>query len=94
MNVRFGTGGWRAVIGDGFTRDNVRLLAAALSERALEAEAPSLVIGYDRRFLSREAACWAAQVAAGAKLPCFLIHGESPTPLVMLRSKTAGLPTG
>ena len=33
--IQFGTGGWRAVIGDGFTRDNIRRIAAALARRML-----------------------------------------------------------
>ena len=31
--IQFGTGGWRAVIGDGFTRGNIRLIAAALAAK-------------------------------------------------------------
>ena len=36
MGIRFGTGGWRAVIGDGFTKANVQLLTAALARRMRE----------------------------------------------------------
>ena len=52
--IHFGTGGWRAVIGDEFTRANVRLLTQGLANRILQegmAE-QGVVIGYDRRFLS------------------------------------------
>ena len=31
--IQFGTGGWRAVIGDGFTRDNIQRVATALGRR-------------------------------------------------------------
>ena len=31
--IRFGTGGWREVIGDGFTRENVRRIVSALCDR-------------------------------------------------------------
>lgn len=94
MNVKFGTGGWRAVIGDGFTRDNIRLLTAALAERVKEQSKKGIVIGYDRRFLSKEAAQWAAEVAAGAGVPCQIIHGGSPTPLIMFTVKNEGLDYG
>lgn len=94
MNVHFGTGGWRAVIGDGFTRDNVRLLAAAVASFAKEAEKPGIIIGYDRRFLSDLSARWAAQVVAGAEVPCFLINRQAPTPLVMFAVKQQNLPYG
>lgn len=85
MSLRFGTGGWRAVIGEEFTRQNIRLLCAALAEqlKADGASAQSFTIGYDRRFLSRESAIWCAQVLCGAGISVQLIDRESPTPLIM-----------
>ena len=85
MSIRFGTGGWRAVIGDDFIRSNIRQLCAALAEQ-LKADGEAergFVIGYDRRFLSREAACWCAQVLAANGIPVEFIDRESPTPLIM-----------
>ncbi len=94
--VRFGTGGWRAVIGDEFTKSNVRLLAAALARRIRQErqQARGLVIGYDRRFLSREAAQWAAEVIAGEGVACRVINREAPTPLIMFAVKYMALPYG
>ncbi|HEX2985316.1 MAG TPA: phosphoglucomutase/phosphomannomutase family protein [Caproiciproducens sp.] len=94
--IKFGTGGWRAVIGDGFTRANVRLLAAAVAQKMLEdgKSANEFVIGYDRRFLSQEAACWAAEVMAGQGIVCRVIHREAPTPLIMFAVRYYGLPYG
>ena len=65
--ISFGTGGWRAIIADGFTKLNVQRLARALALRmkAEDVQDKSFCIGYDRRFLSREAAQWAAEVLAG-----------------------------
>ena len=34
--IHFGTGGWRAVIGDGFTKANVQLLTLALARKMLD----------------------------------------------------------
>ena len=52
--IQFGTGGWRAVIGDGFTRENIQRVAAALGRRIVrEGVRREICIGYDRRFLSR-----------------------------------------
>ena len=52
--IQFGTGGWRAVIGDGFTRANIQRVATALGRRIVrEGVRPEICIGYDRRFLSR-----------------------------------------
>lgn len=96
MSIRFGTGGWRAVIGDEFTKANVQLLAAALAAQMQEERAAGrgVLIGYDRRFLSREAAHWAAEALAGAGVPCRVIERESPTPLVMFAMRYYDLPYG
>ena len=94
--IHFGTGGWRAVIGDEFTRANVQLLTAALAQklRGEKLDRRELIIGYDRRFLSEEAAQWAAEVLAGYGVPCAVIHRQSPTPLVMFAMKQSGAPLG
>lgn len=92
----FWNGGWRAVIGDGFTKANVQLLTLALARKMLdEGRADKgFVIGYDRRFLSEEAAGWAAEVMAGQGILCRIIHRESPTPLIMYTVAAYGLPYG
>ena len=94
--IRFGTGGWRAVIADGFTKKNVQLLSAgicALMQREGTA-ARGVTIGYDRRFLSREAAIWAAEVFAGMGVPAELIDREAPTPLIMFAVREHEKPYG
>ena len=67
--IRFGTGGWRAIIGDGFTKENVRILSQAICEDMRE-DTKGIVIGYDRRFLSDSAARWAAEVFAATTSKC------------------------
>ncbi len=83
--IHFGTGGWRAVIGDEFTKQNIRLVAKALVTRIYDehAEAVPVAVGYDRRFLSREAMVWIGEVLASNGIPTMLIDRASPTPLVM-----------
>ncbi|MBX3012923.1 MAG: NTP transferase domain-containing protein [Caldilineaceae bacterium] len=82
--IRFGTGGWRALIGEGFTLDNVRRLCQALANDIIRAaqEPASVIIGYDRRFLSDSAAEVAAEVFAGNNIPVKLQQGDTPTPLI------------
>ncbi len=83
--IRFGTGGWREIIGDLFTRANVRRIVQALCDR-MHAEgvaARGVVVGYDRRFLSREAAWWAAEVFVGNGIPVTLVDRPAPTPMFM-----------
>lgn len=96
MSIQFGTGGWRAIIGDGFTKANVQRLTAALA-RKMEDEGMAgrgFLVGYDRRFLSKEAAHWAAEVMAGAGVPCMVVEREAPTPLIMFAVRYYELPYG
>jgi phosphomannomutase/choline kinase len=82
--VTFGTGGWRAVIGEGFTMYNVRRLAQALANEAIRCgqEKRGVLIGYDHRFLSDRAAEVAAEVFAGNNVPVTLLAEAASTPLV------------
>lgn len=83
--IKFGTGGWRAIIGDDFTKANIQTLAKALAEK-MKNEGVSengIVLGYDRRFLSKEAMQWAGQVFAREGIETYLINRSQPTPLVM-----------
>ena len=83
--VSFGTGGWRAIIGDEFTKDNIQRLSKALATKMKEEKVTEkgIVIGYDRRFLAKEAMQWAAMVFAAEGITCYLVNRSSPTPLIM-----------
>ncbi len=94
--IKFGTGGWRAIIGEEFTKGNVQLLCAALCNMMKEQGVADkgLCVGYDRRFLSKPAAQWFAEVCAGLNVPCLLLDREAPTPLIMFTVRQYGLPYG
>ena len=94
--VEFGTGGWRAIIGDGFTKANVQLLTAAIAQKIKDDDKvdAGFIIGYDRRFLSEEATRWAAEVMAGEGIYCRVINREAPTPLIMYAVNYYQLPYG
>lgn len=94
--IEFGTGGWRAVIGDGFTRENIRRVACALARRIVRegSTQTGMCIGYDRRFLSREAAIWFSEVMAGEGVALSFINLAAPTPQVMFTVRHMGLPYG
>lgn len=83
--IKFGTGGWRAIIGEEFTKENIQILASALADKMREEGVADkgIVIGYDRRFLSKEAMQWAGQVFAAEGITAYLINKSAPTPLVM-----------
>ena len=94
--IKFGTGGYRAIIGEGFTRGNVELIAAAIAGimRQDHVEDSPVVIGYDRRFLSDIAAKWISEVLVAAGISVRMIAGESPTPLIMFYVKEIGAEYG
>ena len=93
--IQFGTGGWRAVIGDGFTRSNIQRVAAALGRRICrEGVRREICIGYDRRFLSREAAIWFSEAIAGEGVKVNFINLSAPTPQIMFTVKNWELPYG
>ncbi len=94
--IKFGTGGWREIIADGFTKENIRLLTAGLC-KLMEKEGhggKTVCLGYDRRFLSKESMFWAAEVLAGYGFRPYVINRSSPTPLIMFTVKDLGLPYG
>ena len=94
--IRFGTGGWRAVIGDEFTRANIRRVAAALARRMKDegCAEEGLCVGYDRRFLSKEALVWFCEVLAGEGIQVFFVNMSCPTPQIMFTVKEKKLPYG
>ena len=94
--IRFGTGGWRAVIGDDFTKENIRRVAQGIADLMAEegkTDRP-VMIGYDRRFLSKETAEWVAEVLAANGAQIFFLHRSAPTPLVMFTVKDEKLHYG
>jgi phosphomannomutase len=82
--ITFGTDGWRAVIAEHYTFDNVRLVADAIAVAARTLQPPAgidanaLVVGFDRRFLSREFAAAVAECLRGAGFRVIL--SDRPTP--------------
>ncbi|MGH9328473.1 MAG: phosphoglucomutase/phosphomannomutase family protein [Terriglobia bacterium] len=93
--IKFGTDGWRGIIGDDFTFANVRRVAQAAARFILaEGQAKQgLVIGYDTRFLSPDGAQRAAKAVAAAGVPVILADRPTPTPAVsfaVVTRKAAG----
>ena len=83
--IKFGTGGWRAIIGDGFTKANIQRLSKGLAMKMKDEGVTDkgIVLGYDRRFLSKEAMKWAGEVFASEGIKSYLVNRSSPTPLIM-----------
>lgn len=90
--IKFGTDGWRGLIAEDFTFDNLEKVAHAAAEyfkqeaKRLKRK-PLLVVGYDARFLSKEFAERTAQVAASDGLQVKLADKISATPMVSLMTR-------
>ncbi|MFC2009914.1 phosphoglucomutase/phosphomannomutase family protein [Chloroflexota bacterium] len=82
--IKFGTDGWRAVIAEEFTFDNVRACAQGLADYLKQAGLAErgLVIGYDTRFASEDFAAAAAEVAAGNGIKAIIAPEAAPTPVI------------
>ncbi len=91
--IKFGTGGWRAVIGSDFIEANICYVAegiCALMREEGKTDKP-LMVGYDHRFLSDVAARWLAEVFAANGVTVWFMNRSAPTPLVMHTVKHQGL---
>ncbi|MFO8143703.1 MAG: phosphoglucomutase/phosphomannomutase family protein [Dehalococcoidales bacterium] len=80
--MKFGTDGWRGIIGDDFTFANVKICGQAVSNYIKETglSENGVVIGYDTRFASEDFAAAAAEVLAGNGIRVLLCTGATPTP--------------
>jgi len=95
--IKFGTDGWRAVISDEFTFDNVKQVAQAMADyilsqkNVLKSRAFRVVVGYDTRFLSYKYAELTACITASNGIPTILADRASPTPSVSYAIKNKNL---
>ena len=99
--LRFGTSGWRAIIADEFTVANARRVVAAIARYVVSAagqqgpsSGPSLVVGYDPRFLSETFAALASEEAARHGIRCYLSPDPTPTPAVAFAIRQRGADGG
>jgi phosphomannomutase len=96
QTIKFGTDGWRGIIADDFTFENVRRVAAAIASYVLKYEDPQrgVIVGYDARFLSPRAAQIVAEVIAAGGIPVKLANDYTPTPAVSYAVKEQGAAGG
>ncbi|WP_243455261.1 phosphoglucomutase/phosphomannomutase family protein [Meiothermus sp. CFH 77666] len=86
-SIKFGTDGWRAIIGDQFTFDNVARVAQAYAQYLLEQQGKKVVVGYDTRFMAGKFAQRAASVLAANGLEVHLSKSYVPTPVLSFAVK-------
>src|SRR5437868_11493649 len=94
--IKFGTDGWRGIIADDFTFENVGRVAGAIASYVLKKEDSNkgIVLGYDTRFASQRAALVVAEVVSRAGVPVKLANDYTPTPAVSLAVKQQGAAGG
>jgi len=99
MPIHFGTDGWRAVISDSFTFDNLRIVAQAIADAVAsdhwdksgnggpKPDPKKIVVGYDTRFLSDRFAAEVARVLAANGFTVMLAQSDAPTPSISFAVK-------
>jgi phosphomannomutase len=102
MPIHFGTDGWRAVISDTFTFNNLRMVAQAIADAAntvswnngaplsYPVDPKKMVVGFDTRFLSDRYAVDVARVLAGNGYTVHLAQGDAPTPAISSAIRSLG----
>jgi phosphomannomutase len=96
QEIKFGTDGWRGIIADDFTFDNVRRVAGAIASYVLKYEDAKrgVFVGYDTRFASQQAARVAADGIAAGGIPVKLANDYTPTPALSYAVKNEGAAGG
>ena len=93
--IKFGTDGWRGIIAEDFTFENVRYCAQGVADYLKQAKLAGrgIVIGYDTRFASEDFAAATAEVIAGNGIKVYLTPKVTPTPVIsygVLAKKAGG----
>jgi phosphomannomutase len=94
--IKFGTDGWRGVIGDDFTFANVRRVACAIARYVVRAEKPNagVLVGYDTRYGSERFARVAAEAVSMAGIPVWIAEKACPSPALSLLVRQRGAAGG
>jgi phosphomannomutase len=94
--IKFGTDGWRGIIAEDFTHENVRIVAHAIARFVARAEKPGagVIIGYDARFGGESFARVAAETVSASGTPVWVTTSDCPTPAISLLVKQRGAAAG
>ncbi|MEK6372012.1 MAG: phosphoglucomutase/phosphomannomutase family protein [Acidobacteriota bacterium] len=82
--IKFGTSGWRGIIGEDFTFENVRVATQGVANYLKKSgqKGSGVIVAYDTRFLSEKFASEAARILAFNDIHAFLCNRDVPTPCV------------
>jgi alpha-D-glucose phosphate-specific phosphoglucomutase len=94
--IKFGTDGWRGVIADDFTFENVRKVAQAIARYVVRCEKPEagVLVGFDTRYGSENFARAAAEVISSTATPVWLAEQACPSPAISLLVRLRGAAGG
>jgi len=94
--IKFGTDGWRGVIAEDFTYENVRKVTMAIARYVARSERPEngVLVGYDTRYGSENFARVAAETVAATGTPVWLADEACPTPALSLMVRQRGAAGG
>ena len=84
--IRFGTDGWRGIIGEDFTSENARMVAHAIARYVVRGEdaRKGILVGYDHRYESDSVAAAVGEVISATGTPVWLADKPCPTPAISL----------
>lgn len=93
--IAFGTSGWRGILCEDFTFENVKVVTQAIADhvRSIGEDEKGIIVAYDTRFMGDRFAKETARVLAGAGIKALFCKRDTPTPVVsfeILRRKAAG----
>ena len=89
--MKIGTSGFRGVIAEDFTKENIVKIAQCLSNNILKNNfKKQVIIGYDNRFMSEIFAKWLAEIFAANNIKVNITESSVPTPLVSYATKISG----
>jgi phosphoglucomutase len=93
--IKFGTSGWRGILAEDFTLENVRIVTQAIADflRSEHSSDRGLVVGHDSRFFGERFARETARILAGSGVPVYICKRDTPTPVIayeIMRRGTAG----
>ncbi len=94
--IKFGTSGWRAILAEDFTIDNVRIVCQAIADYLREKKETDkgVIVGYDTRFMGYRFAEEAAMVLAANGIKVYLSDRDVPTPVISYEILKRGLNGG
>jgi len=84
VDIKFGTSGWRGIIADDFTFENVRIVAQAIAEYVKKSELKKhgVILGHDTRFMVEEFSAEIAKVLIGNGIKVLMCDSPVPTPVI------------